>query len=223
MAEDMNDPDFAQQCRTIAEAGKKNITEQLFNRDYGYFIHELDSMHPRTPNANIGCHIDQVYGQSWAWQTALPRVLPKAETVSALQSIFDHNFYRRADEYLANAPIKRHRVFSLDDEPATFMCTFPNSGGSNASFEGGVIGGYFSENMSGFTYQVASHMIAEGLVTEGLALCRAIHDRYDPQRRNPYNAIEYGNHYSRDLSSYGVFISLCGFEHLKWSQMCIEI
>ena len=69
--------------------------------------------------------------------------------------------------------------------------------------------------MTGFTYQAAAHMISEGLAIEGLALCRAIHDRYaeSPLRRNPFNEIEYGNHYTRAMSSYGAYIGASGFEY----------
>jgi non-lysosomal glucosylceramidase len=73
--------------------------------------------------------------------------------------------------------------------------------------------GYFNECMSGFEHQAASHMIAEGLVTEGLAVTRAIHERYHAQRRNPYNEIECSDHYARAMASYGSFIALCGFTY----------
>ena len=72
--------------------------------------------------------------------------------------------------------------------------------------------GYFNECMSGFEHQVASHMIAEGMVTEGLAIMRAIHDRYSTGKRNPWNEIECSDHYSRAMASYGCFVSACGFE-----------
>jgi hypothetical protein len=72
--------------------------------------------------------------------------------------------------------------------------------------------GYFNECMSGFEHQVASHMIAEGLVEEGLAITRAIHDRYHAAKRNPFNEIECSDHYARAMASYGSFISVCGFE-----------
>jgi hypothetical protein len=39
--------------------------------------------------------------------------------------------------------------------------------------------------MNGFEYQAAGHMLWEGMLTEGLAVTRAIHDRYHPSRRNP--------------------------------------
>ncbi|MEO0017313.1 MAG: hypothetical protein RLZZ522_596, partial [Verrucomicrobiota bacterium] len=46
---------------------------------------------------------------------------------------------------------------------------------------------------------------------QGLTVCRAIHDRYDASRRNPYNEIECSDHYARAMSSYGVFIAATGF------------
>ena len=67
--------------------------------------------------------------------------------------------------------------------------------------------------MNGFEYQVAGHMIWEGMVKEGLAVERAIHDRYHASRRNPWNEVECGDHYARSMASYGVFIAACGYEH----------
>jgi hypothetical protein len=67
--------------------------------------------------------------------------------------------------------------------------------------------------MSGFEHQAASHMIAEGLLLEGLAVTRAIHDRYHASRRNPYNEVECSDHYARAMASYGSFVTLCGFEY----------
>ena len=67
--------------------------------------------------------------------------------------------------------------------------------------------------MNGFEYQVAGHMIWEGLVTEGLAVTRAVHDRYHPSRRNPWNEVECGDHYVRSMASYGVFLAACGYEY----------
>src|SRR5437762_8213515 len=68
--------------------------------------------------------------------------------------------------------------------------------------------------MTGFEYQAAWHMIAEGLLLEGLAVTRAIHDRYHPSRRNPWNEVECGDHYARSMAAYGIFLAACGFEYL---------
>ena len=67
--------------------------------------------------------------------------------------------------------------------------------------------------MNGFEYQVAGHMIWEGMVQEGLAITRAIHDRYHASRRNPWNEVECGDHYARAMASYGVFLAACGYEY----------
>src|ERR1035437_8083406 len=67
--------------------------------------------------------------------------------------------------------------------------------------------------MNGFEYQAAGHMLWEGMLTEGLAVTRAIHDRYHPSRRNPWNEVECGDHYARSMASYGVFLAACGFEY----------
>jgi len=67
--------------------------------------------------------------------------------------------------------------------------------------------------MNGFEYQAAGHMIWEGMLTEGLAVTRAVHDRYHASRRNPFNEIECGDHYVRSMASYGVFLAVCGYEY----------
>ena len=92
------------------------------------------------------------------------------------------------------------------------MCTWPK-GGQNPNFDKHWQYMYFNECMSGFEWQVASHMIYEGMLKEGVAIARAIHDRYDALLRNPYNEIECSDHYARAMASYGVFISICGFEY----------
>jgi hypothetical protein len=71
---------------------------------------------------------------------------------------------------------------------------------------------------NGFEYQVAAHMIYEGepdseLVEKGLAVTRAVHDRYASVKRNPFNEIECGDHYARSVASYGVFLAACGYEY----------
>jgi hypothetical protein len=94
------------------------------------------------------------------------------------------------------------------------MCTWPTGGAERAAGKGeaGFVA-YFNECMSGFEYQVAAHMIAEGMVREGLAVVRTIHDRYHAYRRNPWNEIECSDHYARAMASYGAFLTACGYEH----------
>ncbi|MET2983714.1 GH116 family glycosyl-hydrolase [Aureibaculum conchae] len=214
MAIEMGDKKFAKNFKAIAKLGQQNMTNQFFDGEY--FINIPDPDNTENPNTNIGCHIDQVLGQSWAIQAGLPRVLPKKETVSALKSIYKYNFQKDVGKYLDTATIKNVRFYALPGEAGTIMCTFPKGGaleskGTKAADWDNLVVGYFSECMTGFTYQVAGHMIAEGLVDEGMSMIKAIHDRYQPQKRNPYNEVEYGNHYTRAMSSYGAFVSASGF------------
>lgn len=225
MALDMGDNDFAGTCGEIAERGKKEIVARLFNGEY--FIH-LPPDHSLI-NTNKGCHIDQVLGQSWASQLQLPRVLPEKETQSALRALWKYNFAPDAGRYaIEHTAIKGHRIYAERGEAGLVMTTWP-LGGDDVAVPGmadrkddGTTwlgpGGYFDECMTGFEYQAAAHMICEGqpgsdLVTQGLAIARAIHDRYAPAKRNPFNEIECGDHYSRAMAAYGVFLAACGFEY----------
>jgi hypothetical protein len=72
---------------------------------------------------------------------------------------------------------------------------------------------YRDEVWTGIEYQVAGHMAWERMTTEALAICRGVHDRYQPAKHNPYNEVECGDHYARAMASHGVFLALCGFEY----------
>lgn len=212
MANELGDADFAEKCRTILRTGQKNIVERLFDEDY--FINKPDPQHLDAINSGSGCHIDQVFGQSWAFQVGLPRVLPKSETVKALKSLWTYNFTPDVGPY--REAYKAGRWYAMPGEAGLLMCTFPRSDWDYAQAKGKGpewAAGYFNECMNGFEYQVAGHMLWEGMVMEGLAVTRAVHDRYHALRRNPWNEIECGDHYARSMASYGVFLAACGFEH----------
>lgn len=210
MAEEMNDLEFASTCKTYVETGKWNMEEQLFNGEY--FIHRPDKVEGRKKLGSYNtCHIDQVYGQSWAHQVGLSRVLDKEKTLSALRSLWKYNFTPDVGPY-----IKTHiggRPYALAGEGGMVMNTNPLNEdkpyGDNVSWQLG----YFHECMSGFEHQVAAHMMAEGMVEESLVLTRSIHDRHHAAKRNPYNEIECSDHYARAMASYGTFISDCGFRY----------
>lgn len=209
MASDCGDKDFAKECASIANKGKVNLNK-LFNGDY--FIHELDPSKPNTPNSNIGCHIDQMLGEYWAKQNSLPNVFPAKEGRKALESIFKYNFQKDIGTYQKNAKIKAHRYYSLPGEAGATMCIFPK-GETLAKASHDIVSGYFSEAWTGQEHAVAALMIDKGMATEGLALVKAVHDRYAPEKRNPYNEIEYGNHYTRAMSGYAPFVSMTGFKY----------
>jgi len=225
MALIMGDSGFAEKVRGIYTRGQTNLVSRLYNGEYFINLPDPSLKKPNGEsvataiNSGSGCLIDQVFGQSWAFQVGLDRVLPEKETRSALDSLWRYNFVPDIGVYRAtHAP---GRWYALPGESGLVMCTFPRPDWSFEKASGVKNGkpnfaGYFFECMSGFEYQVASHMIYEGtpeLVEKGLAITRAVHDRYAPAKRNPYNEIECSDHYARAAASYGVFLAACGFEY----------
>lgn len=214
MAREVGDEAFATLCDTICESGGKRMAERLFNGEY--FIQIVDPKHATAINTNDGCHIDQVFGQSWAFQVGLPRVLPVAQTRSALEALWKYNFTPDIGPYRQEFKIiPGGRWYAMPGEGGVLMCTWPKGGAEKAKGKDSnpVFIGYFNECMSGFEYQVAAHMLWEGLVEQGLAITRMIHDRYHAARRNPWNEVECSDHYARAMAGYGVFLAACGFEY----------
>ena len=72
---------------------------------------------------------------------------------------------------------------------------------------------YSDEVWTGIEYQVASHLIEQGFVEEGLTVVEAVRSRYDGRVRNPFNEYECGNYYARAMSSYALLGSLSGFRY----------
>ena len=66
---------------------------------------------------------------------------------------------------------------------------------------------------TGIEYQVASHLIFEGKVKEGLDIVNAVLGRYDGIKRNPYNQYECGSWYARALASYSLLQALTGVRY----------
>ncbi|MDR1371538.1 MAG: hypothetical protein LBJ17_00225 [Dysgonamonadaceae bacterium] len=210
MAEERGDKNFALKCADYVSKGSSNMDKHLFNGEY--YIHRPDKSKGRSKLGSYNtCHIDQVMGQSWAYQVGLGQILDNQKVRSALKSLWQYNFAPDVGPYIKNH--QGGRPYALSGESGLIMntnpCNDPKPYGEDVTWQIG----YFHECMTGFEYQVASHMIAEGMTDEGLAIVRSIHDRYHAVRRNPYNEIECSDHYARAMASYGAFITACGFEY----------
>jgi uncharacterized protein (DUF608 family) len=210
MAIEMKDDAFAKTCADYVALGSKNMDEKLFNGEY--YIHRPDEIKGRQKLGSYNtCHIDQVYGQSWAHQVGLGRINEKGKTLSALKALWKYNFTPDVGPYIKERP--GGRPYALPGEGGLVMNTNPKNEakpyGENMTWQLG----YFHECMSGFEHQVAAHMMAEGMLDEALVLTRMIHDRYHAGKRNPFNEIECSDHYARAMASYGTFITACGFEY----------
>ena len=210
MAEEVGDTDFARRCADYVAKGSANMDKYLFNGEY--YIHRPDKEKGRKRLGSYNtCHIDQVMGQSWAYQVGLGQILDNKKVRSALRSLWKYNYTPDVGPY-----IKKHvggRPYAVAGEGGLIINTNPKNEpkpyGDDVSWQAG----YFHECMTGFEYEVAAHMIAEGMTDEGLAIVRSIHDRYHAAKRNPYNEIECSDHYARAMASYGAFVTACGFEY----------
>jgi uncharacterized protein (DUF608 family) len=193
MAHDMDDEAFAERCEKIFASGVDLTMERLWDGEY--FVQVVDlKKHPKYQYEK-GCLSDQLFGQGWAHQLALGYIYPTEQVKQALRSIWKYNWAPDIGPY--NEAHPPERWFALAGEPGLFTCTWPKS----PYLKEGVR--YREEVWTGIEYQVAGHMVWENMVTEALAICRGVHDRYQPAKHNPFNEIECGDHYARALASWG--------------------
>jgi len=203
MAKEMGDQEFAQRCRKIFESGSRLTVERLWDGEY--FIQDVDLVkHPKYQYGK-GCLSDQLFGQGWAHQLGLGYIYPEMFVEKALQSVWKYNWTPDVGPY--NDVHKPQRWFARPGEPGLLTCTWPKS----QYLTEGVL--YREEVWTGIEYQVAGHMVAEGMLPEALAICHGVQQRYNPAKHNPFNEIECGDHYARALASWGVYTALCGYEH----------
>ncbi|HVO34810.1 MAG TPA: GH116 family glycosyl hydrolase [Gemmatimonadales bacterium] len=204
MATEVGDTAFAATCRRIFEAGRVNTVRELFNGEY--FIQLVDlKQHPDWQYGD-GCLADQLFGQGWAHQTGLGYLYPEQTVKTALRSIWKYSW--APDVGPQNKAHDPERWFAYPGEAGLFECTWPKT-----PHMGPRSTEYRDEVWTGTEYQVAGHMAWEGMLTEALAICRGVHERYHPARHNPWNEIECGDHYARSMASWSVLIALSGFEY----------
>ena len=149
-----------------------------------------------------GCLSDQLLGQWFAEVVGLGHLLPAAHVRETLTSIFRHNFRHDFQDHP-----NTQRIYALNDEKGLVLCSWPNGRRPALPFV------YSDEVWTGIEYQVAAHLIYEGLVMEGLAITKAVRDRYDGERRNPWNEVECGSHYARALASWSLLTALSGYHY----------
>jgi non-lysosomal glucosylceramidase len=210
MARRMKQPAVAERYERIVAKGAPAMVDVLWNEDFGYFIHKPGDADSEKHGSTNGCHIDQVLGDSWMHEVGLDPILPKDKIRKSLQALWKYNFTPDVGGF--RKVMTNGRWYAAAGDAGLVMCSFPNgkiepkSGHKNYA-------GYLNECMTGFEWQVAAHMIREGMVEQGLAIGKAIYDRYLPQDRNPYNEIECSDHYSRAMASYGAYLAMCGYQY----------
>lgn len=200
MAQHLGDEEAARRYRQLRAKGSKLLDERLWNGEY--YIQKVDEKQEKASRYQYGegCLSDQLLGQWFAEVVDLGKMLPQEHIRSALAAIFRHNFRSDFREF-ANV----QRIYALDDEAGLLLCSWPR--GKRPALP--MV--YCDEVWTGVEYQVAAHLIYEGMVKEGLAIVEAVRRRYDGVRRNPWNEIECGHHYARAMSSWSLLTALSGF------------
>ena len=212
MARAMNDPVFAKQCEQVLAKGSTWVDENLFNGEY--YEHKitdpktfqfLDRSNPTTaiPNFQLGegCLLDQVVGQYMAHVCGLGYLAKKENIQKALQTVMKYNFVPRFDNVFNNM-----RSYVMDKESGLIMASWPK-GRLKVPFP------YFAESMSGFEYAAAIGMLYEGQTEAGLQCIQSIRDRFDGEKRNPFDEPECGHHYARAMASWSAVLALSGFQY----------
>ncbi|WP_442506790.1 GH116 family glycosyl-hydrolase [Novipirellula sp. SH528] len=210
MARQMNQPMVARRYEAIVAKGAPAMVDLLWNDDFGYFIHKPGPGEDQKHGSTNGCHIDQLLGDSWLWNVGIDRVLPRAKILQSLESLWKYNF--APDVGLFREKMTDGRWYAAAGNAGLIMCSFPHGKVEPKSGKKSYAG-YLNECMTGFEWQVAAHMIWEGMLEKGLAIGRVIYDRYLPQDRNPYNEVECSDHYSRAMASFGAYLAICGYRY----------
>ncbi len=201
----MGDTASATKFHGVFEKGRDNLVKLCWNGEY--FQQNLPDYDKRAGEYGPGCLSDQLIGQWWAHQLDLGYLLPEDKTKAALKAIYKYNWKTDFSNFNHN-----WRKFAGGADKGLLICSWPRGGRPANTIP------YVDEVWTGVEYQVAAHLIYEGLMDEGLAIVRGVRDRYDgipraPIPRNPWNEIECGGHYARAMSSWSLLLAVTGWNY----------
>ena len=220
MADHLGENEFAADCRRLFENGSSYMDDKLFNGDYyehdiqpaagrdsvfDMLIHSsMGADDPAEPVLQLGagCLVDQLIGQLLAHVSGLGYLTEETNVKRTLSSIKRFNFKENMYGHFNHM-----RSYVLNDESALLMATYPRGGRPARPFP------YYNEVMTGFEYTAAIGMLYEGDIENGLTCIRAIRDRYDGLKRNPFDEAECGHHYARAMVTWAAILALSGFQY----------
>lgn len=206
----------AMYCK-LYENGKRWTNENLFNGKYYMqkidltnrsIVESFDALHYWNEEAGEikyqvgeGCIIDQLLSDWHATIIGVNGVFDAEKKKKALESLYKYN-YKPTMRDVTNM----WRNFSINDESGTIICAYPEERKKPT-----IPIPYCEETMTGFEYALAGLMIAEDMTEEGYTLVKAVRDRYEGEKRNPWNEIECGSNYARSMASYALLPIYSGF------------
>jgi uncharacterized protein (DUF608 family) len=216
--------------RELAERGARFLDEQLFNGEYfeqkvqfkglrdtsfvdlisgkkkanhGHELMQLLKKEGPRYQYGQGCLSDGVIGAWMAGLYGIATPLNADKVRKNLRSIFRYNFRPSLVDHVN----PQRPGYALGAEAGLLLCSWPKGGKPILPFP------YSDEIWTGIEYQVASHLIAEGFVREGVTLVKSVRARYDGRTRNPWNEYECGSFYARAMASYALLAAFSGFRY----------
>jgi non-lysosomal glucosylceramidase len=218
MASANGDSNFGEKCRSLFESGRAKMDSELFNGEYyEHFVmpprkaprsdlrySDMGAQNLDNPELQLasGCLIDQLVGCYMAEVVGVGPLVNVDHVNTTLQTLMRRNYRERLVRHFNHM-----RTFALQDESAMVMAWYPEDRRPERPFP------YFNEVMTGFEYTAAAHMMFVGLEEDGIKLVKAIRNRYDGLRRNPFDEAECGHHYARAMASWACIIALTGFQY----------
>lgn len=200
MAEFVGDKESNIKYCDAFEKGSALADKRLYKN--GYYIQGIEDVNSHKYQFGDGVLSDQLFGQTLAHISSLGYVLPENHVKSAIKKIYHNNFKENFFKHFS-----AQRTYALNDDKGLVLCTWPK-GTTRPRFP--FV--YSDEVWSGVEYQVATNLIYEGFIKEGLKIIKAIRERHDGLKRSPNDEIECGHHYVRSLASFGTLVALSGFK-----------
>jgi hypothetical protein len=210
--------------------GRKFMEKELFNGEYfvqkirwtgltapdpvaaarksfggGYSAEAVQLLQQEGPKYQYGtgCLSDGVLGSWIAMVCGLPEPVDAAKVKSHLLSVYKYNLKKD----LTDHSNPQRPGYAIGNEGGLLLCSWPKGGKLSLPFV------YSDEVWTGIEYQVASHLIFEGRVAEGLDIVRTCRERYDGAVRNPFDEYECGHWYARAMSSYALLEAFSGVRY----------
>lgn len=198
----LGDNESSKKYLELFERGRKWVDDNLFNGEY--YIQKYDPKLAPRDQYGDGCLADQLIGLWLSRVSGIERFLDEKKVKSALSSIVKYNYKESVAEHENIA-----RLYAVNDEACTLICTWPKGNRPENPVP------YADECFTGTEYAFASLCMIENMLDEGLKAAKAVRDRHDGFKRNPWDEFECGHHYARSMASYGLLIALSGFEYHK--------
>ncbi len=228
LAQACNHPEESAYYQDLADKGARYLDDRLFNGEYYEqevkyrglrdvsFQERIDHIDESAQDEDLlliregpkyqygsGCLSDGVIGAWLAKMCGIEIPLSTEHIQTCLRSIFKYNF--KPALWTHSNP--QRPGYAMGGEPGLLLCTWPHGSRPTLPFI------YSDEVWTGIEYQVASHMLASGLIDEGLTIVGALRSRYDGRVRNPWNEYECGSYYARAMASYALLPALSGFSY----------